>query len=192
MVIDQLDHRTGRVFGYARVSCRDQRLRAQRNALSAVPVDRIYEDKASGAKARRKGLDAMLAALSAGDTVVVYRLDRLGRSVLHLAELLERFEADGIGFVSLAEGINTNTAGGRLVFHIFSAVADFQRQIIVENTRHGLDAARKSGKRLGRPRALNERQIREARQMMRDRRYSKTQIASRLGVSRMTLYRAVG
>jgi DNA invertase Pin-like site-specific DNA recombinase len=191
MLMNQLEGRTGRIYGYARVSTKDQKLRAQRDALNAVSVDRIFEDKASGAKASRKGLDRMLAELQPGDTVVTFRLDRMGRSVLNLAELLRHFEQHGIGFVSLTEGIDTSTPSGKLVFNILAAIAEMQREVIAENTRSGLEAARKAGKRLGRPRRLSEQQIIEAKRMIKGKRHSRAQIANRFGVSRMTLYRAV-
>ncbi len=142
---------SGRLIGYARVSTKDQKLRMQREGLEAVKCDLIFEDHGvSGAKGSRPGLDAMLEALQPGDSVVVFKLDRLGRSVLHLADLLVRFQESGVHFVSLSEGINTTTPGGKLVFHIFSAVAEFPRDIIVENTCAGIEAARNNGKRLGR------------------------------------------
>jgi DNA invertase Pin-like site-specific DNA recombinase len=147
----------GRKIGYARVSTKDQRLRMQREALKAVNCDRVFEDfGVSGAKSSRPGLDAMLEALRPGDSVIVFKLDRLGRSVLHLADLLVRFQDQGVHFVSLSEGINTTTPGGKLVFHIFSAVAEFTREIIVENTTAGIEAARAKGKTLGRPRKLSQ------------------------------------
>ncbi|MGD1888364.1 MAG: recombinase family protein [Cohaesibacteraceae bacterium] len=144
---------TGRRIGYARVSTKDQKLRMQLASLNAVDCEKIFKDPGvSGAKANRPGLDDMLAELQPGDTVIVFKLDRLGRSVLHLSDLLVRFRDQDIGFVSIAEGINTTTPGGKLVYHLFSAFAEFQRDIIVENTIAGLEAARKRGKRLGRPR----------------------------------------
>ncbi|OSQ47218.1 invertase, partial [Thalassospira alkalitolerans] len=143
----------GRKIGYARVSTKDQKLRMQRDALEAAGCDATFEDHGvSGAKGSRPGLDAMLEGLSSGDSVVVFKLDRLGRSVLHLADLLVRFEHEGVHFVSLSEGINTTTPGGKLVFHIFSAMAEFQREIIIENTCAGIDAAKQRGVTLGRPR----------------------------------------
>ena len=114
----------GRKIGYARVSTKDQRLRMQRDGLNAAGCDLIFEDHGvSGKESSRSGLDTMLAELRAGDTVVVFKLDRLGRSVLHLADLLVRFQKDGIHFCSLSEGINTTTPGGKLVYHLFSALA---------------------------------------------------------------------
>lgn len=180
-----------RRVGYARVSTKDQKLRMQRDALNAVNCDAIFEDHGvSGAKASRAGLNAMLDTLKSGDSVIVFKLDRLGRSVLHLADLLVRFEREGIHFVSLSEGINTTNPGGRLVFHIFSAVAEFQREIIVENTTAGLNAARGKGTRLGRPPKLNLDEITEAhRQVMQGHR-GVVEIASLLDVHPRTVERA--
>lgn len=139
---------TGRKIGYARVSTRDQKLRMQRDALAAVGCDEIFEDHGvSGKLHNRPGLDSLLRVLQPGDTVVLFKLDRLGRSVLHLADLLVRFRDEQIHFCSVAEGINTATPGGKLVYHLFSAMAEFHREIIVENTIEGLAAARRRGKR---------------------------------------------
>ena len=181
----------GRKVGYARVSTKDQKLRMQLDALNAVGCDPIFEDHGvSGAKGSRPGLDAMLTNLRTGDSVVVFKLDRLGRSVLHLADLLVRFQNEGIHFVSLSEGINTTTPGGKLVFHIFSAVAEFQREIIVENTMAGIDAARRNGKRIGRPPKLTLDDIAEAhRQIMQDRK-GMDDIASLYDVHPRTVTRA--
>lgn len=182
---------TGRMIGYARVSTKDQKLRMQMDALNAVNCDRIFKDHGvSGAKASRPGLDDMLAELKAGDTVIVFKLDRLGRSVLHLSDLLVRFRDQQIGFVSIAEGINTTTPGGKLVYHLFSAFAEFQRDIIVENTNAGLEAARKRGKGLGRPRLLSADDICAAYEQINCGGQKLSEMASKLGVSRMTLSRA--
>lgn len=182
----------GRRFGYARVSTKDQRLRMQRDALQAAGCDHVFEDHGiSGAKGSRPGLDEMLAALRPGDSVVVFKLDRLGRSVLHLADLLVRFQQEGVHFVSLSEGINTTTPGGKLVFHIFSAVAEFSRDVIVENTCAGLDAARRSGKALGRPRALSPDHVAEAHRLVTQRGMTATEIAGRLRVHPRTLKRSI-
>jgi DNA invertase Pin-like site-specific DNA recombinase len=124
----------------------------QRDALEAVRCDLVFEDHGvSGGAANRGGLDRMLAALQPGDTVIVFKLDRLGRSVLHLADLLVRFRNEGIHFCSICEGINTTTPGGKLIYHLFSAFAEFQRDIIIENTKAGLDATRKRGHTVGTP-----------------------------------------
>lgn len=182
---------TGRKIGYARVSTKDQRLRMQRDGLKAVGCDEIFEDHGvSGAKGSRAGLDAMLAVLRPGDSVVVFKLDRLGRSVLHLADLLVRFQEMGVHFVSLSEGINTTTPGGKLVFHIFSAVAEFQREIIVENTMAGIDAARRNGTRLGRPRKLTLDQIAEAHRQILQGGKGMDEIANLFDVHPKTVSRA--
>ncbi|MBP5859137.1 recombinase family protein [Marivibrio halodurans] len=157
----------GRRIGYARVSTKDQKLRMQLEALNALDCAEIFRDHGvSGAKDSRPGLDAMLRILRPGDSVVVFKLDRLGRSVMHLSGLLTRFQHEGVHFVSLSEGINTTTPGGKLAYHIFSAVAEFQRDIIVENTTCGLMAARQAGKRLGRPFKLSPDAIAEAHRLM--------------------------
>lgn len=180
----------GRRIGYARVSTKDQKLRMQRDALKDVNCDLVFEDHGvSGGKANRDGLDRMLEALQAGDTVVVFKLDRLGRSVLHLSDLLVRFRNDGIHFCSLSEGINTTTPGGKLVYHLFSAFAEFQRDIIVENTIAGLDAARKRGKRLGRPPALDIETVLAAQQHISQKGISISEAARRCGADRSTLGR---
>ncbi len=181
----------GRKLGYARVSTREQNLRMQCDALLAAGCDLLFDDRGvSGKHEHRPGLDEMMDALRPGDMVVVYSLDRLGRSVLHLADLLVRFREDGVHFHALNEGINTVTPGGKLVYHVFSAVAEFQREIIVENTMAGLDAAKRRGKRLGRPPVLSPEQVADAHSLYRKRRMSRDKIADRLDVSRSTLDRA--
>ena len=182
----------GRLIGYARVSTPEQRLDLQIDCLKSAGCKRIFQDHGiSGAKAKRPGLDDMLAALKHDDMVVVYKLDRLGRSVLHLSDLLVRFQKEGIHFCSLSEGINTATPAGQLTFHLFSAVAEFQRQIIAENTAAGLRAARKRGTRLGRPRSLSKKQAMDAARTITQTGRCREDIAKRLGVSRMTLDRAI-
>ena len=142
----------GAKIGYGRVSTLEQKLDMQLDALNAVQCDKIFSDQGvSGAKASRPGLDKALRVLSPGDMLVVFKLDRLGRSVLHLADLLTRFHNEDIHFCSLSEGINTATPGGKLVFHVFAAVAEFQRDLIRENTIHGLQAARDRDKSWGGP-----------------------------------------
>jgi DNA invertase Pin-like site-specific DNA recombinase len=181
----------GRKIGYARVSTKDQKLRMQRDGLQAVGCTPIFEDHGvSGAKPSRPGLDELLAEIGPGDTVVVFKLDRLGRSVLHLADLLVRFQKAGIHFCSLSEGINTTTPGGKLTFHLFSAVAEFQRDLIAENTVLGIEAARKRGKQIGRPRILTPDAIVGAHSAMIQDQRSKSELARNLGVSRMTIARA--
>lgn len=182
----------GRRIGYARVSTKDQKLRMQRDALEAVGCDLIFEDHGvSGKLASRSGLDAMLAALRPGDTVVVFKLDRLGRSVLHLANLLVRFQKEEIHFCSLSEGINTTTPGGKLVYHLFSAFAEFQRDIIVENTLLGLEAARRSGKKLGRRPVIDIETLLAAHRAIHQDRLSVAEAARRVGADRCTLRRSL-
>jgi len=180
----------GRRIGYARVSTKDQKLRMQLDALRDIACEKIFEDHGvSGSKSNRAGLDAMLDELHAGDTVVVFKLDRLGRSVLHLSDLLVRFRNDGIHFCSLSEGINTTTPGGKLVYHLFSAFAEFQRDIIAENTIAGLEAARKRGTKLGRPPVLDIETVSAAQQVIRQNGVSVSEAARRFGADRSTLSR---
>ncbi|EEE37454.1 resolvase, N-terminal domain [Rhodobacteraceae bacterium KLH11] len=180
----------GRRIGYARVSTKDQKLRMQRDALSDVACEKVFEDHGvSGSKASRQGLDAMLKELREGDTVVVFKLDRLGRSVLHLSDLLVRFRNEGIHFCSLSEGINTTTPGGKLVYHLFNAFAEFQRDIIAENTIAGLEAARKRGTRLGRPPVLDIETVLAAQRHINQNGVSISAAARRIGASRATLGR---
>ncbi|MGB0696272.1 MAG: recombinase family protein [Rhodospirillaceae bacterium] len=182
----------GRRIGYARVSTKDQKLRMQRQALKAVSCDAVFEDfGVSGAKSSRPGLDQMLEALEPGDSVVVFKLDRLGRSVLHLADLLVRFQEMGVHFVSLSEGINTTTPGGKLVFHIFSAVAEFTREIIVENTVAGQDAARAKGKVIGRPRKMTTEDILAAHHLIAVGKMTPEQVAALHSVHPRTITRAL-
>lgn len=182
---------TGRRIGYARVSTVDQKLRMQLDALNANNCDRIFKDHGvSGAKSSRPGLDELLSYIQAGDTVVVFKLDRLGRSVLHLADLLVKFRNEDIHFCSLSEGINTTTPGGKLVYHLFSAFAEFQREVIVENTVAGMEAARLRGKLIGRPRSLDPQIVALAHEAVMQRGLKRSEIADRLGVSRMTLDRS--
>lgn len=182
----------GRKLGYARVSTKEQCLLSQCDALVKAGCDALFDDRGiSGAYANRPGLDEMLAEVRSGDMVVVYRLDRLGRSVLHLADLLVRFRQEGIHFWSLSEGINTTTPGGKLVYHVFSAVAEFQREIIVENTIAGMNAARRRGKRIGRPPSLTVKETAQAYRLHIQRGLSKSEIAARYGVARTTLDRAL-
>lgn len=181
----------GRRVGYARVSTPDQRLDMQLDALSAVGCDPVFSDHGvSGARARRPGLDEALAAVEPGDVFVVLKLDRLGRSVLHLADLLTRFRREDVNFCSLSEGINTTTPGGKLVYHVFSAVAEFQRDLIHETTVLGLQAARERGKVIGRPHALDASAVAEAHRLVVQDGLSVSEAARRLGASRSTLARS--
>jgi DNA invertase Pin-like site-specific DNA recombinase len=147
------------LIGYARVSTHEQTLNLQRDALTTAGCSKIFTDAASGAKTERNGLDAALAYVRKGDTLVVWRLDRLGRSLPHLITTMTDLEERAIGFKSLTENIDTTTSGGKLIFHIFGALAEFERNLIRERTQAGLTAARARGKKGGRPNALTDRQI---------------------------------
>lgn len=176
-------------IGYARVSTRDQNLELQKDALQEAGCDRIHEDYVSGAADERPGLRRALDALRPGDTLVVWRLDRLGRSMKDLVETINELNDEGVGFTSLTEGIDTTTNGGRLVFHIFGALAEFERNLIRERTMAGLEAARARGRKGGRPRKLSRRQLGLAQKMLQDGTQSVSTVADVLGVSRSTLYR---
>jgi len=180
-----------RKVGYARVSTKDQNLAIQHAALKNAGCDAVFQDHGvSGAKASRPGLDAALDGLIADDMLIVWKLDRLGRSVLHLSDLLAKLDERGIHFRSVSEGIDTTTPGGRLVFHVFSAVAEFQREIIVENTMAGLDAAKRRGVKFGRPGKMDEATIHAAYRYVSEQDYPLAYVASLVGVSRWTLQRA--
>ena len=177
--------------GYARVSTQDQKLDLQRQALQAAGCDLIFEDTISGTRAKRPGLDKVLAKLAPGVVVVVWRLDRLGRSLSHLVEVLKVIESKGAGFVSLNEAIDTTSASGRLVFHMMAALAEFERALIVERTQAGLAAAKARGAKLGRRRKLTPKQVAHGRALL-DAGETGHAVAQSLGVSRATLYRAIG
>jgi DNA invertase Pin-like site-specific DNA recombinase len=177
------------LIGYARVSTRDQTVAAQRDALAKAECARIFEETASGANRERPELKAALDYMRAGDTLVVWKLDRLARSLKQLIETVEGLEQRGIGFRSLTEAIDTTTAGGRLVFQIFGALAEFERQVIRERTRAGLDAARVRGRKPGRKPSLTPKDIQAAKAMLADPEINVADVAHRLGVSQATLYR---
>jgi DNA invertase Pin-like site-specific DNA recombinase len=144
------------LIGYARVSTDDQNLDLQRDALKQAGCEQIFTDHISGTKAERPGLTDALSHLRDGDTLVVWRLDRLGRTLPHLIETVNGLQNRGIGFKSLTESIDTTTSGGKLIFHIFGALAEFEREIIRERTNAGLSAARARGRKGGRPKALSK------------------------------------
>ncbi|WP_018948374.1 recombinase family protein [Thioalkalivibrio sp. ALMg11] len=175
--------------GYARVSTRDQDPSLQTDALRQAGCDRIYEDRASGAQRDRPQLREALDYMRQGDVLVVWRLDRLARSMRQLITTVGDLEERGIEFQSLTESIDTTTPGGKLVFHVFGAVAEFERSIMQERTRAGLDAARQRGRTGGRPPALSEEQAGLALTLMLHTDTSVRAIAKQLGVSPATLYR---
>lgn len=176
------------LLGYARVSTADQNPQLQTDALSAAGCFRVWTDTASGAKTDRPQLAAVIDALREGDTLVVWRLDRLGRSLPHLIETVTELEQRGVAFRSLTESIDTSTAGGRLIFHVFGALAEFERQLIRERTVAGLNAARERGRTGGRPATLTPAKKRQAKKM-RAEGTPMSEIAEVLGVARSTLYR---
>lgn len=176
-------------YGYARVSTGGQTTDLQRDALEKAGCNRIFIDVASGAKAHRPELDHMLDLLREGDTVVVWKLDRLGRSLQNLVELINNFDTRGVQFRSLTEAIDTSTPGGTLIFNIFGSLAQFERDLIRERTRAGLEAARARGRTGGRPASLNEKQIKEVRRLYESRSVTVDQIAKMMNVGRATIYR---
>ena len=183
----------GKLVGYARVSTDEQDVQLQLDALkkSGCDDDNIFVDKASGARSDRPGLDACIAALEPGDTLLVWRLDRLGRSMSHLVSLVEDLLSKTIGFRSLCDGaIDTTTASGELMFNIFSALAQFERRLIQERTRAGLSAARARGRKGGRrPIGSDDPRVRTAKRMHKDHGMSINQICETLKISRPTFYR---
>jgi DNA invertase Pin-like site-specific DNA recombinase len=178
------------LIGYARVSTQEQTLNLQRDALEKAGCTKIFTDAASGAKAERKGLDEALNYVRKGDTLVVWRLDRLGRSLPHLITTMTDLEERGIGFKSLTENINTTTSGGKLIFHIFGALAEFERNLIRERTQAGVTAARARGRKGGRPKALTGKQVGIAQDLY-EKAHSIAEICRTLKISRATLYRAI-
>jgi DNA invertase Pin-like site-specific DNA recombinase len=181
------------LIGYARVSTNEQHLHLQQDALSAAGCLKIYTDTISGAKSERKGLAEALDFIRDGDTLVVWRLDRLGRSLKDLIERITDLHSRNIGFKSLTEQIDTTTSGGKLIFHIFGALAEFERDIIKERTNAGLTAARARGRNGGRPRSPlgDEKKLHLARQMYVNRSLSVNEICKALGIPRSTFYKYV-
>lgn len=179
-------------IGYARVSTEDQHLDLQRDALMRSGCGIIYEEAASGKNAARPELEQCRKALRAGDTLVVWRLDRLGRSLPDLVKIVADLEQHGVGFESLSEKIETASAAGKLIFHVFAALAEFERGLIRERTQAGLAAARARGRAGGRRPKLDEQQVREIKVLLRDPDIQVADVARRYGVSRTTLYKHVG
>ena len=179
------------LIGYARVSTHEQTFNLQQDPLHKAGCNKLFTDTASGAKAERKGLDEALDYVRKGDTFVVWRLDRLGRSLSHLIATMTALEERGIGFKSLTENIDTTTSGGKLIFHIFGALAEFERNLIRERTTAGLSAARERGRTGGRPKALTARQLSIAQSLYNDKQHSIAEICRTLKISRATLYRVL-
>jgi DNA invertase Pin-like site-specific DNA recombinase len=179
----------GDLMGYARVSTSDQDATLQLDALKAAGCVKVFTDKASGKLDRRPQLDRLLDQLRPGDTVVVWRLDRLGRSLKHLIALSEDLQDDRVGLKSLHESIDTTTANGRLFFKIMGALAEFERDLISERTKAGLESARARGRKGGRPPTMTPQKVKVAREMYEAREHTVEEIAQTIGVSRKTVYR---
>ena len=178
------------LIGYARVSTTEQDTALQTDALCKAGCERIFEDTVSGAKAERPGLASALAYLRDGDVLMVWRLDRLGRSLAHLIEVVATLEARGIGFRSLTEAIDTTTSGGRLIFHVFGALSQFERDLIRERTKAGLAAAAARGRRGGRKPVITAERLQRARGHIA-KGLSVREAAARLKIGKTALYAAL-
>jgi DNA invertase Pin-like site-specific DNA recombinase len=187
--VDQAE-RPPRVFGYARVSTEDQNLALQRDALAKAGCDEVFEDKVSGRTTVRDGLDRLLARLRSGDTLTVWKLDRLGRGVLHLVSLLEDFRARGIEFRSLTEGMDTRTPMGRAMFHLAAVFAQLERDQTHERILAGIAAAKAAGTHCGRGRSLTPDHVEDARRKIAEG-WSGMRVARFHGIARSTLYEAL-
>jgi DNA invertase Pin-like site-specific DNA recombinase len=179
------------LIGYARVSTHDQTLSLQLDALKAAGCEKVFTDTASGSTTDRPGLTDALVFARGGDTLVVWRLDRLGRSLRHLIDTLTGLSDRRVEFRSLREHLDTSTSGGKLVFHLMGALAEFERDLIRERTQAGLAAARARGRQGGRPARLTSKQIAQLRTLAADKDNSVTDICSTLKISRSTYYRAL-
>jgi DNA invertase Pin-like site-specific DNA recombinase len=178
-------------IGYARISTDEQNLALQLDALSAAGCETVYQDEGlSGSAMKRPGLELALAALKPGYALVVWKLDRLGRSLSHLIEIIDTLGKNGVGFQSLSESIDTTTAGGRLLFHLMGALAEFERALIAERTKAGMKAAKQRGKHVGRPRTLSAVQVEHARACI-EQGSSKRAAAELFGVHHNTLTQAL-
>ena len=178
------------LIGYARVSTAEQNLALQRDALHVAGCDPLFEDHASGAKADRPGLAKALGHIRSGETLVVWKLDRLGRSMAHLIEAVRDLEKRGIGFRSLTEGVDTTTPGGTLIFHLFGALAQFERDLIRERTRAGLKAAEARGRKGGRKPSVTPEKLARARALVASG-LTVREAAGRLKVGKTALYEAL-
>lgn len=178
-------------IGYARVSTDDQKLDLQHDALTHAGCDKCFDEKISAAAMQLPARDALLAYARPDDVVVVWKLDRLGRSLPDLIKIVNALKKRGVGLRSLRESIDTTTPAGKLTFHIFAALSDYETDVLRERTRAGLAAARSRGTRLGRPRTLSLEQIEMVRTMLENPRISARQVADQFGVHRATLYRAL-
>jgi DNA invertase Pin-like site-specific DNA recombinase len=177
------------LIGYARVSTRDQNAHLQLDALREAGCEKIFEETATGARRDRPELSAALEFMRAGDTLVVWKLDRLARSTRQLLETVELLSKRQLGFRTITRDIDTTNAGGRQIFTVFGAIAEFEREIIRDRTRAGLDAARSRGRKGGRPRSLSDKDLKQARALLTDPEITVEDIARRFGVGPSTLYR---
>ena len=175
--------------GYARVSRDEQNLDLQIDALKAAGCEKIYTDKIGGTTTERAGLDDLLNYIRPDDVLVVWRLDRLGRTLKKLILMIEELSKRNIAFMSVRESIDTTTSGGRLIFHVFGALAEFEREIISERTKAGLQAAKARGRCGGRPRLMDQEKVRLARTLHNDKSITIGEICRSLGISKGTLYR---
>lgn len=175
-------------IGYARVSTADQHLRMQEDALKSDGCEQIFHDIASGVKTERPGLEEALSFLREKDVLVVWKLDRLGRSVQHLIETIKKLSERGIGFKSLQENIDTTTSGGKLIFHIFSALAEFERDLIKERTNAGLKAARARGRLGGRPPLLKTDEVKKMLKYYDEQKITVDEICKIFNISRPSFY----
>jgi excisionase family DNA binding protein len=180
-----------KLLGYARVSTLEQNAALQHDALAAAGCWKVFTDHVSGATQARPQLDRALEQCRDGDTLVVWRLDRLGRSLRHLIEVVSDLSERGAGFRSMTEAIDTTTSGGRLIFHVFGALAQFERELVRERTLAGLKAARARGRMGGRPALMTTDKTTTAQRMYDQQELTVEQIARALGVSRSTIYRAL-
>lgn len=176
------------LIGYARVSTHDQNLDLQKDALAKAGCEKVLFDVASGKNAERSGLERAKELLREGDVFVVWRLDRLARSLKDLIDLLNQFESRSVGFMSLTETIDTTTSAGKLIFHVLGAITEFERNLIKDRTQAGLAAARSRGRLGGRPKALNPSQRAMAVELYHQKKHSIAEICSTVGISRTTLY----
>jgi len=176
------------LIGYARVSTDDQSLNLQEDALQKAGCEKVYSDQQSGATVDRPGLAKVVEVLRSGDTLVIWRLDRLGRSLKHLIHFVEQLEKQGVGLKSLQENIDTTTSGGRLVFHLFGALAEFERNLIRERTQAGLSASRARGRLGGRPKLLDANKQELTLRLYREQKHSIAEICAMMCISKSTLY----
>jgi len=177
------------LIGYARVSTTDQHLDLQTDALQAAGCAHLFTDTVSGATMDRPGLTAARTACRPGDTLVVWKLDRLGRSLPHLVAIVRDLGARGVGFKSVQERLDTTTSGGKRIFHIFASLAEFERDLIRERTNAGLSAARARGRKGGRPKGVDQKKQKAARALQKDARHSIREICDIVGISRNTYYK---